>query len=160
RPARGEREEVAVDPDRRARAREPTFHRRDRLPARDRAVREDRAEPVEADRARGADDVDRDGAVRCELDAVLVGDTREEKRRLGVGGRGEREREGDGDPGDGGEARHGPIEASGTRTVVLRLLQDPNRQGQPRYAPEGSPHLSLAEGASHAPPRQRSTSLL
>ena len=81
--------EVAVDADHRRARREPLLHRGDALDALDRLVRERRAEGVQAGGTRAADDVDRDRAVRGELDAALVGDAGHQRRRRRRGRRGE-----------------------------------------------------------------------
>ena len=82
RPAGVRRVEVAVDADHRARGREPPLHRGDLLDPENRLVRKHRAERVETRRARADDDMHRDRTVRCELNRLLIGDARHQRRRL------------------------------------------------------------------------------
>ena len=84
-------------------------------------VREHRAKPVQADGPRAADDADRDGAVRRELDAVLVGHAREELRRLRASGRRERGRASEsGESRGDGEAKHGSARVADSNEPICR----------------------------------------
>ena len=107
RPSVGPREEIAVDADDGGLTGDPALHRGERLAPNDGLVRQDRPQAVEADRPRAADDMDRDGTVRRELDSLLVGRSGKELSRLRRRGGGEESRRESGDGGGHEETEHG-----------------------------------------------------
>src|SRR5262249_13019771 len=125
-PVRG-REVVAVDADRGGLRREALLHRRNRLTANDRVVREHGPQPVETDGPRAENDVHRYGPVRRELDGRLVRGPREELRRLGGrrDGPGSERRE-RGESCDD-EAKHGATRVAAIGMADLQVYQDSNQ---------------------------------
>ena len=129
----GDREEVAVDADRRGLRGQPPLHRGDGLPPDDRLVREDGPQAIEPDGARAADDVDRNRPVRRELDAPLVRGAGEERRGLSSRRRHRKpQAEERGERGEEREAEHGRTRVAEGEMRLCRVLHDPN--SEPRDA--------------------------